>query len=135
MEETLNNQLQQLFQSFKIHRNSEVIGRIVQINQILDVNKTPVITQIVEEIELFLKKQKEYSLVEHFVNRKSSDLKYLCFNDNFYEISPINVFNKYDNIFKDDKFKFIKLSYLANPKISQKLIILYNLKGILSEYR
>jgi hypothetical protein len=135
MEETLNNQLQQLFQSFKIHRNSEVIGRIVQINQILDVNKTPVITQIVEEIELFLKKQKEYSLVEHFVNRKSSDLKYLCFNDNFYEISPVNVFNKYDNIFKDDKFKFIKLSYLANPKISQKLIILYNLKGILSEYR
>ena len=96
MEETLNNQLQQLFQSFKIHRNSEVIGRIVQINQILDVNKTPVITQIVEEIELFLKKQKEYSLVEHFVNRKSSDLKYLCFNDNFYEISAINVFNKYD---------------------------------------
>lgn len=135
MEESLNNQLQQLFQSFKINRNNDTISKIVQINQILDVNKTPVIKQIVDEIESYLKKQKEYQLVEHFTKRKSSDLKYICFNDHFYEISPVNVFAKYNNIFKDESLKFIKLSYLANPQISQKLIILYNLKGILSEHR
>lgn len=131
MEISLNYSLQNLFyQASQGTKNS--LNKIIELNSLLAVNKTEVVLEIEQELESFFKAQKETVLVEQILSQNKEELKYINFNNQLYEIAPVNLVEFYSQIFKKEEYKYIKLSYLFNPQISQKLILLSNLKGILN---
>lgn len=129
MENEIELKLKELFNEVK-SGNTDAINNILSINSLLSVNKLESTLLIEGEIEDFFNKQKENSIINSIISQQKNNLKYIKINDILYEIAPVNFFSYFSSIFKSTELKFIKYSYLLSPSVSQRLVLLSTLKGI-----